>query len=73
MIPEIGVIVRGRDIGREDSSAGRKFVWARCPECEAERWVRHDVASLKSGQRYCKRCVIGLQNDFRYGAKAYSA
>ena len=73
MMPEVGAIVRGRDIGRDDSSARRKFVWARCPRCEKERWVRHDRAALQSGQRYCKRCVAVLQNEFRYGAKTYSA
>jgi len=26
MMPEVGAIVRGRDIGRDDSSARRKFV-----------------------------------------------
>ena len=73
MMAEVGAIARGRDIGREDSSARRKFVWARCPGCETECWVRHDGAALQSGQRYCKGCVIVLQNEFRYGAKAYSA
>ena len=73
MMPEVGAIVRGRDIGRDDSSARRKFVWARCPRCEKERWVRHDRTALQSGQRYCKGCVTVLQNEFRYGVKSYSA
>ena len=71
--PEVGTIVRGRDIGRDDSSARRKFVRAQCPRYEEERWVWHDGAALQSGQRYCKRCVVVLQNEFRYGAKAYQA
>ena len=73
MIPEIGAIVRGRDIGRDDSSARRKFVWAKCPRCGEERWVRHDMAALQSGHRYCKRCVTVLQSEFRYGVKTYVA
>jgi hypothetical protein len=73
MMPEVDTIVRGRDIGRDDSPARRKFVWAKCPRCEEERWVRQDGAALQSGLRYCKRCVVVLQNEFRYGAKTYSA
>ena len=73
MMPNVGTVVRGCDIGRNDSSARRKFVWAKCPRCDEERWVRHDVTAVQSGQRYCKRCVVVLQSDFRYGTKSYQA
>ena len=69
MIPEVGVVVRGEDIGREGSTARRKFVWARCPRCESERWVRHDGTALQTALSYCKKCVAAVQNGFRYGFK----
>jgi len=67
MIPKIGTTVTGRDIGRTDNTARRKFVWARCPRCVSERWVRHDGTALQTAFRYCKRCVAAVQNGFRYG------
>lgn len=73
MMPEVGTIVRGRDIGRRDSTARRKFVWARCPRCGTERWVRHDMTALQTSLRFCKRCVVVLQSKFRYGMKANGA
>ena len=73
MIPELGTIAIGRDIGREGSTARRKFVWAKCPKCETERWVRHDGTALQTALRYCKRCVAAVQSGFRYGFKVEAA
>ncbi len=73
MVTKVGTIVHGREIGREDGSARRKFVWAQCPSCEDERWVRHDGGPFQSAKRYCKDCVIFAHKDFKYGAQAISA
>ena len=73
MIPELGTIAIGRDIGREGSTARRKFVWARCPRCETERWACHDGTALQTALRYCKRCVAAVQSGFRYGFKVEAA
>ena len=73
MIPELGTIAIGRDIGRDGSTARRKFVWAKCPRCETKRWVRHDGTVLQTAFRYCKRCVAAVQSGFRYGFKVEAA
>lgn len=42
VMPEVGNIKRGREIGRDRTSRERskKFVYARCPSCGFERWLQ---------------------------------
>jgi len=53
--PELGTIVRGKEIGRSPYS---RFIWARCPDCHEERWVHYN--QMNSGTlRVCRDCAIG--------------
>lgn len=49
-MPQLGEIVRGREIQRTKLS-GNRYIWLACPDCSKERWVM-----LLKGQPRCERC-----------------
>ena len=54
--PELGTIVRGKDIGKTSTS---KFIWARCPDCHEERWAHYSPRINNGTLRICRDCAIG--------------
>ncbi|GAG68478.1 unnamed protein product [marine sediment metagenome] len=50
-MPQIGEIKLGKEIGRYSKN---KFMWAACPDCGLERWVR--LCGVKLINKRCCSC-----------------
>jgi len=68
------IVVRGREIGRENSSAGYTYALIACTECGKERWV--DLRKLLSGKMrtgLCRNCWrANTKKGFQSGVRNYN-
>ena len=67
MVPELGEIRRGREIGKSSYASRHNFVWHACISCGKPRWVRIIKGKLRADE--CHTCAlknIGHKN-FRCG------
>lgn len=55
MIPDVGAIVKGTDIGKGKSTG--RWAWVRCPGCKAERWVHWKTYGSNTA-RLCEPCRL---------------
>ena len=53
-MPEIGEIVKAKEIGKRGSLGNQKYVWTACKSCGKERWTQ--VRSDKKFSRLCLHC-----------------
>jgi ribosomal protein S27E len=55
-MPDIGTIVRGRDIGKSKANPNNKFIWLKCPTCGKQRWVTWIIAKRREYVVECGFC-----------------
>lgn len=70
MNPQIGEIRKGKEIGKKGGSSTSYFIWAKCLDCDKERWVI--CLNSKPRNQRCKSCGGKLASLFlirRYGTE----
>jgi len=70
IMPEVGEIKRGREIGKSGGSA--KYIWDACPNCGKKRWVmlRHAITHIRE-LTLCFKCH-STQNGKRHKGSHWS-
>lgn len=53
-MPELGEIRQGKEIGKSCGEGYSYYIWATCPQCESQRWVR--TLKDKPLHNLCKQC-----------------
>ncbi len=57
-MPQIGEILKGRDIGkgRSLSSQSHNYIWCACVGCGKERWEKYTISTSSLLRLYCPSC-----------------
>ena len=67
LIPSIGQIVKGTEVGFKDKHS---YIWQACVGCGKERWVSYQVAKCRGESLRCKKCASKIRGaEFKKGGK----
>ena len=67
---KLGDVIKGDQIGRKSKEW---FIWAICPNCGLERWVRRSKTELTNYTGWCQVCNAKRNNKIRTYNKAEKA